>query len=42
MAQSIKIMASIGLFVLVAACENSQEVVPEPISSEPVYDNKLE
>lgn len=47
MSQSIKLLATLGLVVLVAACAREQEteefviVDPEPISNEPEYTGKL-
>lgn len=44
MSNSIKLFATLGLIVLVAACAREQEefvvVEPEPISAEPVYTGK--
>ncbi len=47
MSQSIKLLATLGLVVLVAACAREQEteefvvVEPEPISQEPTYTGKF-
>ncbi len=46
MSKSIKVMATLGLIVLVSACAREQQteefvvVEPEPISSEPTYTGK--
>jgi hypothetical protein len=46
MSKSIKLLATLGLMVVVAACAREQQteefvvVDPEPISSEPVYTGK--
>lgn len=44
MSKSIKVLATLGLVVLVSACAREQQteefVVVEPISSEPVYTGK--
>ncbi|WP_298919826.1 hypothetical protein [uncultured Roseobacter sp.] len=44
MSKSIKLLATLGLFALVAACSHDEEefvvVDPEPISTEPTYTGK--
>ncbi|AKO95821.1 MAG: hypothetical protein RID15_07360 [Marinovum algicola] len=45
MSKSLKLIAALGLFTVVAACAQQQEeefivVDPEPISVEPVYTGK--
>ena len=45
MSKNIKVLAALGLIVLVAACAREQEefvvVDPEPISSEPAFTGKF-
>lgn len=45
MSNSIKVLATLGLIVLVAACAREEEefvvVDPEPISSEPAFTGKF-